>query len=184
MLQKIVFLKKNDWPSFNFVNIFAIICCAILVTAVIMSTYVLISLLLVGHLQDLLIIVTLICIRFFHRIFANERYYFASYSYLVSGFTVSCIFAFLAMQYTVENPVILGENLFIIGKYSIEIKSIQEMGAMYGLVFLQAFDTLIAFFTSISKKENELKFISIIMLLISVVFIVYTMSVTISITLI
>ena len=116
-INDIIYLKKNEWPTFTVSHMLSVIIFGFLFSFIILSIYVLFYLLLINNnIQDLLIILILLITRFIHRKFANEMYYFGSYSYFFAGFTLIIIFALLAEPYTLENSVIIGQNKFIIGK--------------------------------------------------------------------
>lgn len=134
-------------------------------------------------LQATLIILSLLIVQLLHRWAANEFYFMPAWSCFTAKLVVLVIIAIMTMDYTPENPIIIGENTFYLFKATILIKSTLEMGIMYIMLGICAIDALLGFILFLSEKENGARKISLLMQTINLLVFISLMQVELSITL-
>jgi len=134
-------------------------------------------------LQATLIILSLLIVQLLHRWAANEFYFMPAWSCFTAKLVVLVIIAIMTMDYTPENPIIVGENTFYIFKATVFIKSTLQMGIMYIMLVLCAIDALLGLILFLSKKENDARKISLLMQTINLLVFIYLMQVELYISL-
>jgi hypothetical protein len=133
--------------------------------------------------QATLIILSLLIVQLLHRWAANEFYFMQAWSCCTAKRVVLGIIAKMTMDYTPENPIIVGENTFYLFKATVFIKSTLEMGIMYIMLVLCAIDALLGFILFLSKKENDARKISLLMQTRNLLVFIYLMQVELYISL-
>jgi hypothetical protein len=84
----------------------------------------------------------------------------------MSKFVVAFIIAMLTVQYSAENPIIIGEGVYDfydVFDIIVFMKSTLQMGVMYIMLGLCTFDALLGLILYGSKKKSEVRTVSLIM---------------------
>jgi len=176
--------SKNSKNQLGFVESVIRIFTQLSIAVITMVAYVLFADSLVYfNLQATLIILSLLIVQLLHRWAANEFYFMPAWSCCTAKRVVLGIIATMTMDYTPENPIIVGENTFYIFKATVFIKSTLQMEVMYIMLVLCAIDALLGLMLFLSKKENDARKISLLMQIINLLVFIYLMQVAIYISL-
>ena len=119
-----------------------------------------------AEVQHTLIILGILILQLLHRRAAHELDFMASWSCIMSKFVVAFIIALLTVQYSAENPIIIGEGVYdfyYVFDIIVFMKSTLQMGVMYIMLGLCTFDALLGLILYGSKKKREVRTVSLIM---------------------